>query len=197
MTSAVKPLFVILCVTLAAGADDSSYPRSGLATLYARDPVATSLCLADGQPGRVVQDNQVKNRCSDIDFGSYHDGSFSVGIEGARLGTIVDLGDMAAVQRRYGYAETVGGGQGFTSIRLEGGKLQILRDRSQGLYQDLRESDDVFAKPRPGAFAPIQAGHAYLVRITDSHNPAYQMLAKLLVIAYVPGESVTVRWFRL
>jgi hypothetical protein len=62
----------------------------GIATMYALDPLSQTFCFKDGAEGAVFQDNQVKNRCSDINF-TYYPGNFTVGIEGARLGTIVDL----------------------------------------------------------------------------------------------------------
>jgi hypothetical protein len=40
----------------------------------------------------------------------------------------------------------------------------------------------------------VKIGHVYLARITDSYDNNFQVLVKLLVIAYVPGESVTLRW---
>ena len=44
------------------------------------------------------------------------------------------------------------------------------------------------------ANAPIQLGHIYLVRITDTKDKGFQQIVKLLVIAYRPDEAVTVRW---
>jgi len=32
------------------------------------------------------------------------------------------------------------------------------------------------------------------MRITDRHDKSFEMFAKVLVVAYTPGESVTVRW---
>jgi hypothetical protein len=41
---------------------------------------------------------------------------------------------------------------------------------------------------------PIKVGHIYLIRITDRHDRSFERLAKLKVVSYVPGESVTIRW---
>lgn len=79
-----------------------------LATLHALDPLSRTLCLKDGQPGGGFQNNEVRNRCSDIDFDSYNSGSFTVGIEGGRQGNIIDLGTADDLMKKYGYEETVG-----------------------------------------------------------------------------------------
>lgn len=54
----------------------------GIATLYAIDPLAHSFCFGDGREGGVFQQNEARNRCSDIDFNVYNEGSLTVGIEG-------------------------------------------------------------------------------------------------------------------
>jgi hypothetical protein len=37
-------------------------------------------------------------------------------------------------------------------------------------------------------------GHIYLVRIADKKDSRYQQIVKLMVIAFRPDESVTLRW---
>src|SRR5688572_5132997 len=93
--------------------------QTGLTTLYSRDPLTQSLCLRDGGPGLVFQSGQKRNRCSDLNFHSYAPNTFSVGVEGGRRGVILDLGTPQDLQSRYGYQETVGGGQGFASIDVK------------------------------------------------------------------------------
>ncbi len=117
-----------------------------------------------------------------------------MGIEGARLGAIVDLGTTEDLKKQYGYEETVGAGQGFASIHVEDGKLVILKDRRSQEMQELKQSLQVFAEPTSSAKAPVKVGHIYLARITEKGNPTEQVLVKLLVIGHVPGESVTFRW---
>ncbi|MDQ2973863.1 MAG: hypothetical protein M3R69_00470 [Acidobacteriota bacterium] len=94
----------------------------------------------------------------------------------------------------YGYEETVGGGQGFASVHFEDGKLVILKDRRTRVMQGLNESTQLFAEPTSSANAPVRLGHIYLARLTDRNDPSFQLLVKLLVIGYKPGESVTFRW---
>jgi hypothetical protein len=169
-------------------------PKGGVATLYGLDPLSQSFCFSDPGEGHVFQQHAVKNRCSDINYTSYHSEHFSVGIEGGRFGNLVDLGTADDLKKEYGYEETVGGGQGFASIHLENGKVVILKDRRAQVMQDLKESATVFGQPAKPGEAPVKLGHIYLARITDKDDSNFQLVVKLLVIAYVPGESVTLRW---
>jgi hypothetical protein len=170
--------------------------EGGVVTLYAHDPLARAFCFRDGKDGLIFQYNEVRNRCSDIDFNTYNAGNFTVGIEGGRIGSLVDLGSAEDLKLRYGYLReaTIGNGEGFASLRLENGKMQILKERKSQTVQELKESALVFQAGKSGATAPIKLGHIYLARITDSHEKDFQTLVKLIVIAYTPNESVTIRW---
>ena len=189
-----------LCVVAAAStmavrpADDVTASAPGLVTLYQRDPLAGKVSFATGAYGSVFQDHQVKNRQSDLDFGQYRANEFSVGIEGGRIGAIVDLGTPEMLQQEYGYRETVGGGQGFASIRMEKGQLVILADFAKQTTQPLRNTSTLFGELRGSAHAPVRDNHIYLVRLRDTHDRQFERLAKLLVIRYEPGVSVTLRW---
>ncbi len=162
--------------------------KGGVVTLYALDPLAQSFCFGDAGDGRIFQEHEVRNRCSDLNFNSYYAEQFAVGIEGGRLGVIVDLGTGEDLKKEYGYEETVGGGQGFASVHFEDGKVVIL------VMQTLQESTQLFGQPTSAAKAPVKVGHLYLARLTDKNDSSFQLLVKLLVIGYVPGESVTFRW---
>ncbi|MGH9932659.1 MAG: hypothetical protein ACREA9_25930 [Pyrinomonadaceae bacterium] len=168
--------------------------KGGIITLYALDPLAQSFCFRDAGNGHVFQQHEVRNRCSDINYNSYNAEQFAVGIEGGRLGSIVDLGSTEDLKKEYGYEETVGGGQGFASVHLEDGKVVILQDRAERVMQDLKESTQLFAQPAAVAIAPVKIGHVYMARITDRFDSSFQLLVKLLVIGHAPGESVTFRW---
>jgi hypothetical protein len=166
----------------------------GIVALYALDPLARTFCFADGKDGHIFQNNEVRNRCSDIDFNNYNAGSFTVGVEGGRVGRIIDLGNPSELRQRYGYDETVGNGQGFASLRIEDGKVVILKDRRSQAVQELKESALLFQEGVSGANAPIRLGNFYLVRLTDRHDRTFQRVLKFMVIAYTPYESVTIRW---
>jgi hypothetical protein len=58
----------------------------------------------------------------------------------------------------------------------------------------LQEGDKLFTEVGPQATAPIKLGHIYLVRIADKKDKNFQQLVKLMVIAFRPEESVTLRW---
>ncbi len=166
----------------------------GVVTLYALDPITQSFCFRDATAGHIFQQHEVKNRCSDINYNSYYAEHLAVGIEGGRLATIVDLGTTDDLTKEYGYEETIGGGQGFASVHFADGKVLILKDRRARVMQDLKESRELFAKPTPAAKASVKLGHVYLARITDRNDTGSEILVKLMVIGYLPGESVTFRW---
>lgn len=168
--------------------------KGGVVTMYALDPLANSFCFRDAGDGKTFQHHEVRNRCSDLNFNSYYAEHFAVGIEGSRVGAIVDLGTADDLRKKYGYEETVGNGQGFASLHLENGKVLILKGRRAQSMQVLQESPQLFAPPASSAKAPVKVGHLYLARITDERDSNAQVLVKLLVIGYVPGESVTIRW---
>src|SRR5579863_6644919 len=94
--------------TIKASSELNNTKIGGIFTLYAMDPLSQSLCFSDAQAGHTFSAGKVTNRCSDIEFGNYRAGSFSVGIEGARLGNIVDLGSFSDLRNMYQYEETVG-----------------------------------------------------------------------------------------
>jgi hypothetical protein len=167
--------------------------HGGVATLYALDPLAHTFCFREGQAGLVIQQNEIRNRCSDVDFNSYNAGNFTVGTEGGRVGSIIDLGNPAELKQKYGYPESsLQTGQGYTSIRVENDAVVILKER--GTVQPLTESQELFNEGKSLATLPIRLGHVYLVRLTDRHDKSFQLLAKMMVVSYVPNESVTIRW---
>ena len=171
--------------------------RGGIFTLYAVDPLARTLCFNDGKEGMAFVSNKWENRCSDLSYTQAGNGSLVSGVELNRMATIVDLGTANDLRGRYSFEDAENGGVGFASIRLEGDKVTILQDdngKFKASWQPLEESAKLFAEPKSSANAPIQLGHIYLVRITDTKDKGFQQIVKLLVIAYRPDEAVTVRW---
>lgn len=172
-----------------------SQARGGINTLYALDPLARALCFRDGREGLMFRSNRVENRCSDMSFTLAGGGSLVTGIEANRVGAIIDLGTADDLRERYGYDDAEGGGEGFASLHVQGDKLVILKeDNPQEKLQPLREAPALFSSARPSANAPVKLGHLYLLRITDKKDGSFQLLVKLMVIAYTPNESVTLRW---
>ncbi len=180
----------------AGGMQHESLRAQGLTTLYAADPIGRTMNFTDGAYGGIIQDNMVKNRNSDIDFGGYLRNGFSVGIEGGRQGAIVDLGLAASLGSRYGFEETVGGGQGYASIRLIEGELHILADYENQTTQPLAEAAQLVPERNTASMA-VHAGHVYVVRIIDRHDQSFDLIVKFMVVEFRAGESVTLRWQRL
>lgn len=176
----------------------AAQPRktTGIFTLYALDPLARTLCFADGKEGMRISNNQWGNRCSDLSFNLGSSGSLVAGIEVDRAAAIVDLGTNNDLRERYGFDDAENGSVGFASLRLEGpNKITVLQeDNSKPIWTTLKEGAQLFNEARASANAPIKLGHIYLVRIADARNKSFQQIAKLMVIGYRPEESVTVRW---
>lgn len=194
--STVTFIFLAVCSSLSAQSRDmTDYLKGGIVTLYAQDPVARSFCFRDGEYGGIFQQYEVRNRCSDINFHSYTADAFSIGVEGARQGVIIDLGTADELQKKYGYDETVGKGQGYASLRFLEGKVLIALDRKAKTTQELKDGSFLFQKPAAGTeTAPVKIGHIYVMRLTDRYEKDFDLMVKLLVIANTPNETVTFRW---
>lgn len=104
----------------------------------------------------------------------------------------MDIGSTKDLPRIYGYSETVGGVQGYASIHRENQAILILKNYRT--YQPINKSNTLFNPGTAVATARIVLGHIYLIRITDRHDPKFELVAKLLVIAYIPDQMITIRW---
>lgn len=176
---------------------DAVRSTGGLTTIWLLDGMADSISLKTGEPAGVVQDHELRNKDGQLDFGGYHAGEFTVGIQGGESGRIVDLGAESELSERYSFEDTVGGGQGFASIHFAEGGFRIRSGTDSAKGQACAEAAAVFADDPRGNHAPIQLDHVYIVRIVDRHDEAYELLAKLHVVGHQPGQSVTIRWEQL
>ena len=166
--------------------------RGGIFTMYALDPLARTLCFSDGKEGMVFQNSAWRNRCSDL---SMSGSNFLSGIEGNRLAVILDLGTADDLSNRNGFEDQQKGGTGFASLHLQGDKVMVLKeDIREPQFQPLQEGPKLFSELTANAHAPIKLGHIYLVRVADKKDLSFQQIVKLMVIAYRPDESVTLRW---
>ena len=185
-----------ICLSQAVLAQASAQIESGeIVTLYALDPITSHLSLNDGKPGTAVQGSLAYNRDSQLSFDTYERDSFRVGIQGGEVGAIADLGSADDLRTRYGFEETVGNIQGFTSIHIEAGAAVILKDYRTKQFQPLREFEELRRDVRGNDAAAVVVGHTYLVRITRDRK--VNSYVKLKVLAFVPGQYVTIRWARL
>jgi len=206
-----RVLFIVLVVFIAAGSRQAlraqvpSAPdekravqpkkRGGIFTMYAVDPLARTLCFSDGKEGMAFVNTDWDNRCSDLSFSLAGGGTLVSGIEADRLAAIVDLGTADDLRSRYGFEDAQGGGTGYASLHLQGDKVMVLKeDLSKQVFQPLQEGSRLFTDVGPQATAPIKLGHIYLVRIADKKDKSFQQLVKLMVIAFRPDETVTLRW---
>lgn len=166
--------------------------RGGIFTMYAIDPLARTLCFNDGKEGMAFTNTGWGNRCSDLSFAG---SNFVSGVEVDRLAAIVDLGTADDLSNRYGFEDAQKGGTGFASIHLQGDKVMVLKeDIRKQEFQPLQESPKLFTELGSNVAAPIKLGHIYLVRIAHKKDTSFQQVVKLMVIAFRPDESVTLRW---
>lgn len=166
--------------------------RGGIFTMYSIDPLARTLCFSDGKEGMAFTNTNWVNRCSDLSFAG---SNLVTGVETDRPGAIVDLGTADGLSSGYGFEDAQGGGTGFASIHLQGDKIMVLKeDFGKQVFQPLREGSKLFTELGSSVAAPIKLGHIYLVRITGKKDNSSQQFAKLMVIAFRPEESVTLRW---
>lgn len=177
-------------------AEVGALTRPRMRTLFAEDFIRHAMSLKTGRYGLAVQDNVVVNVDSELDFDVYNADQFTAGVQGGQVGELLDLGTFDDLALRYGYQETVGGGQGFSSIRYEGGTMVILADLSTAEVQPFPEAQAFLDAPLSSTSipAPVQAGHVYLVRLQDRNDPTFLRFAKLLVNEHVPGVRVTLAW---
>lgn len=182
-----------------ASIEQQQRPQVFHSTLYQQDFLRRTLSLNTGEYGTVLQDHQVLNLDSELDYGSYLPDGLSVGVQGGQRGDFYDLGTTAELAQRYGYQETVGGGQGFASIHFDGGTLVILRGLDGPTFQPFTEGNIYLASAPPSGIGsvPVQDGHLYLVRIVDANDPGFFRFVKLMVTSHRPSDQVTLVWQEL
>lgn len=179
---------------------EASTPNSGIVTLYAHDPEAQTFCLRDASYGMVLQKGEQRNRCSDVAFNIYAEGSLSVAVEGGVRGSIVDLGTDRDLEAAYGFADGLTKTAGYVSLGYEAGKVVLagradVNDRSRvPPKQELKEAEQLFTTAETVVSAAITPGHIYLVRLVFDGQADKSLLAKILVLSYRPNEEVTLRW---
>lgn len=183
-------LQLLLPASLAKPAPKAASQTAGQAgnqwTLYAGtvDKPHSTMSFTRKAYGYVLQDGELRNAGSDIDFCGYNPDSFTVGIEGGREGVIVDAGTIAEVAKSNSLVDP-----------------KVAFDQHNAFWQisiqntkEVRWLNTPSLPPKSGAFAPVKQGHVYLIRIIDRSDPKIQVLAKLLVLQYQPGKAVTFRW---
>lgn len=150
-------------------------PAAGLlSTLFADDPLECTLDLTTATAGMIVQDGEVRNRNSHLCMGYFPD-SLTVAIQGGDRGAIVDLGSLEQLASAVGVQPVGNGGNAYVA-------LDTAFARAHAGLQELEGT----------AHATIRQGHVYLLRVAQEREP--DLLAKLIVLEFQPGASVTFRW---
>jgi hypothetical protein len=158
------------------------------------------------------------NRCSHLHFGNLEfrgrvDSSgvmtklptpegLRLSFQGGEIGSVIDLGAETELTKKYGYLTLLG--LAFASIYLSNGKLMILKDRQRQEFVELEEATPLFqftvtpeSRSTRKSFFSANVGYIYLGRIMDTHDKNFDLWVKILILAYNPGESVTLHWYRL
>jgi len=148
-----------------------------ITTLYAGDPLEYTLNLLTGKPGFVEKNGVIANEHIHLSMEREPD-RLTSGIEAGQTAAIVDLGT-AQEAAKGSSTKPVGNGSNV---------YQALAPAWIRKHAGLKKTDIA-------AEATLKAGHIYLVRIASEGQP--DILAKLLVLEFRPGESVTFRWQRL
>jgi hypothetical protein len=176
----------------AAAAPEEVVEDVGLVTLYANDPITHDYSFRLARHGAYFEDFMLKNAGADIDFSVWYPDELTVGLEAGTRGQILDLGGLDVLQDKYRFDETIGGGQGFASIRRDITRnFVILRDLKHQVTQPLGEGRLI---SRAANHAPVVTNHVYLIRIATTGSPSVERFVKLMVIKHEPGVSVTFRW---
>jgi len=158
---------------------------SRIGTLYRSDPIQDTFSFTFGTHGHQIENNVVTNVNSDMDYSNYDSGYLTVGIEGGRLGRIVDLGSQSALSAEYGYSETVGQGQGYASIQFASNTSEqlIIATSTQFVMQNLTETSDLYSTPTSSYSSYPYVDHIYLIRITDTYDLNFEKVVKMLILA--------------
>ena len=56
------------------------------------------------------------------------------------------------------------------------------------------ESSALFQEGKTLSSVAVKLGHIYALRISDRYAQTFERIVKMLVIAYEPNISVTIRW---
>lgn len=146
--------------------------------LFADDPLRRTADLENGVYGSILQDGEIRNQNSQLDFGGYHDGEFTVGIQGSERGFIVDLGEDEAL----GAALTATAGSGFGALKLA----------SSGFAY--APADAVFDDGTVD-HAPVAQAHVYVIRLSRDGEP--DLVWKAIVADVASPNRAALDWTRL
>ncbi|MFO0619228.1 MAG: hypothetical protein U0414_41950 [Polyangiaceae bacterium] len=148
--------------------------------LFADDPLRRTADLENGVYGSVLQDGEIRNRNGELDFGWYHAGEFTVGIQGGDAGFILDLGTDADLGLALG-----SGGSGFGALHLStaGGASTFGYAPADAVF-DAGTADH----------ALVAQAHVYVIRIGRAGG---DLVFKALAADLTSPTRVVLDWLRL
>lgn len=157
--------------------------------LIAGDPLRRTYDFERMEFGHIVQNGEIMNAGSHIDYHHYYASELTVGVQGGEKGIIVDLGHDDDVAARIGVAQTVGGGQGFAGLAL--GKYGF---NDPAAAPVLTTPAEALSMQGTGHARP-ELGHVLALRIVRPDQ--VDLIVKLMIVDVVEGERVSFLWSRL
>lgn len=170
-------------------------PAGGIATLWARDAVGASFGLDAGGPAARVVQGEVILAGAQLVYGAFAEDRLSYGFDDAELVEVLDLGELVVAPRTRAADATLEYPiPVFETLRLDRGRF-VVQD-AEGQERRLRDADRLLGTlPDDGLrhLVPVP-GHTLLLRTRTRSGSRRDRVAKLLVLAARPGESLTLRW---
>jgi hypothetical protein len=122
-----------------------------------------------------------------IAYPNSFDTSLQVGIAGSELGSIIDLGTLDNIEKRYNIAPSVPVGSIFSSISFRYNQPSIMCNTASGYdYQTCIMKDEFNAlynpNPRSSQIMKLTLGNIYMLRIYDQNSNKTLLVAKFKVI---------------
>ncbi|KAG2373461.1 hypothetical protein C9374_012068 [Naegleria lovaniensis] len=150
-----------------------------LAHLHPLDQISSSWSFYCNVPGSKVQDHSVRNAGSDIRLVPMNNVyNFQVGIQGAEVGKILDLGTVDDLVKSYGcdlYSS-------FTGIQFVDGVLVIPNKSST------KQNTPIDLSKMTSDMAEVKLGHVYLVKISRG-NEDTALFAKFMTTSVVTDNN--------
>ncbi|CAF0787221.1 unnamed protein product [Adineta ricciae] len=131
--------------------------------------------IVDGQETEITTDDKKLIQNSDENFQTVYSRRSDIDFNAYNKGNFID---------------GIEGGMCGTIIDL-GSSADLQRGNA---FQPMKESDELFQQGKSGATVAVKLGHDYALRIIDRFTPTFELIVKMLVIAFEPKISLTIRW---
>jgi hypothetical protein len=182
---------VIGCASFPTIPVTEEMPLEGFAELLPNNPLRHSYDFLRADYGAVLQENEVRNAGSHIDYGTYIPGELRVGIQGGERGIILDLGPDDTIAAKLGVVQTIGKGQGFAHLTMTASTRLSIPEADSLFSLDPSVPDHDYNHVQP------HIGHVYILRIRDQHDSDFDLIVKLTPVYLAPRERIAFQWVRL